>query len=178
MDFWQRGLGARLKPKYVHTSCHHQNMRQKALTIFGAMFETCQNPVCAKPLGPRLRKPKKFCDSHCRWTHGCWAGLRNSSSHSIHKNCGSCFVLQPKITTIAEPQARSSAGISDERAGENHRIYAGGTRIPARASGRAWCDTSFSGNQNRNGHVPDDRLVRAEEAAQFLSYSKDWIYRH
>jgi predicted DNA-binding transcriptional regulator AlpA len=31
---------------------------------------------------------------------------------------------------------------------------------------------------NHNGHVPDDRLVSAEDAADFLGYSKDWIYRH
>jgi hypothetical protein len=27
---------------------------------------------------------------------------------------------------------------------------------------------------NQNGHVPDDRLVSADEAADFLGYSKDW----
>jgi predicted DNA-binding transcriptional regulator AlpA len=31
---------------------------------------------------------------------------------------------------------------------------------------------------NQNGHDPDDRLVSADEAADFLGYSKDWIYRH
>jgi hypothetical protein len=37
---------------------------------------------------------------------------------------------------------------------------------------------ALAGNQNRNGHVPDDRLVCAEAAAEFLGYSKDWVYRH
>ena len=31
---------------------------------------------------------------------------------------------------------------------------------------------------NQNDHVPDDRLVSADGAADFLGYSKDWIYRH
>ena len=31
---------------------------------------------------------------------------------------------------------------------------------------------------NQNGHAPDDRLVSADEAADFLGYSKDWVYRH
>jgi hypothetical protein len=30
------------------------------------MSETSQNPLCKAPLGPRLRKPKKFCFSECR----------------------------------------------------------------------------------------------------------------
>ena len=30
------------------------------------MFETCQNPLCKAPLGPRLRKQKRFCGPKCR----------------------------------------------------------------------------------------------------------------
>jgi hypothetical protein len=30
------------------------------------MSETCQNPLCKAPLGPRLRKPKRSCSDRCR----------------------------------------------------------------------------------------------------------------
>jgi predicted DNA-binding transcriptional regulator AlpA len=37
---------------------------------------------------------------------------------------------------------------------------------------------ALAGNHNGNGHAPEDRLVSAEDAAKFLGYSKDWVYRH
>src|SRR5262245_13453909 len=37
---------------------------------------------------------------------------------------------------------------------------------------------ALTGNRNGNGHVSDDRLVCAQTAADFLGYSKDWIYRN
>lgn len=30
------------------------------------MSEECHNPLCKALLGPRLRKPKRFCNSQCR----------------------------------------------------------------------------------------------------------------
>lgn len=37
---------------------------------------------------------------------------------------------------------------------------------------------ALAANHSNNGHISDDRLVSAQQAAEFLGYSKDWIYRH
>jgi hypothetical protein len=59
MDFWQRGLGARLKPKYVHTSCHHQNMRQKSVNDFLEHVWNVSEPALQGSIGTAAKKAQK-----------------------------------------------------------------------------------------------------------------------